>query len=69
MGGFSVPVIDFIWDSIEGYDLLYEQGEKSDGKEAYEDIVVCDAGTGDVTLEYGDVQWLKKLSACLHVLH
>ena len=44
VGGFQVPVIDFIWDCIMGHDLLHEQGGNSGGKETDEYIVVSDAG-------------------------
>ena len=43
MGSFDVPIVNFIWDSIEGHDLLYEQGGDSSSEEADKDIMVCDA--------------------------
>ena len=33
VGGFRVPVVDFIWDGIEGHDSLHEQGGDSSGEE------------------------------------
>ena len=49
--GFQVSVIDFIWDCIKGHDLLHEQGGDFGSKEANEDVVVCNASIGSVTLE------------------
>ena len=34
VGGFRVPVIDFIWDCIKGHNLLHKQGGDSSSKEA-----------------------------------
>ena len=45
VGGFQVPVINFIWDCVEGHDLLHKWGGDSGSKETYEDVVVHDAGT------------------------
>ena len=48
--GFCVPVVDFIWDGIEGHDPLHEQGGDSGSKETNEDIVVHDASASNVAL-------------------
>ena len=53
--GFSIPVVNFIWNGVEGHDSLHEWGGDSDSKEADEDIMVCDASADDVTLESGNV--------------
>ena len=53
--GFGVPVVNIVWYGIEGHDLLHEQGRDSSSKETNQDVVVCDAGVGGVTLEDGDV--------------
>ena len=55
VGGFGIPVIDFIQDGIKRHDPLYEQGGDSGSKEAYEDIVVHNTSTSDIALECRDV--------------
>ena len=55
VGYFGVPVINFVWDSIEGHDPPHEQDRDSSSKEANEDIVVCNASVGGVTLKGQDV--------------
>ena len=50
-----VPFIDFIRDSIEGHDLLHEQGGDSSSKETNQDVMVHDASVSGVTLESRDV--------------
>ena len=51
VGGFRVPVINFIWDYIKGHDLLHEWGGKSSSEEADEDVVVHNASMGGVAVE------------------
>ena len=51
VGGFRVPVINFIWDYVKGHHLLHEWSGNSISEEANEDIMVCDANMGGVTLE------------------
>ena len=51
VGCLGVPVIDFIRDCIERYDLLHEWGGDSSGEETDQDIVVCDAGMSGVALK------------------
>ena len=55
VGGFQVPVVDFVWDSIKGHDLLHEQSGDSSGEETNQDVVVCDSSTSGVTLKCQDV--------------
>ena len=55
MSGFCVPVVNFVGDSVKGYDVLHEWGGNSGGKETYEDVMVHDASVGNVTLESWDV--------------
>ena len=50
-----VPVVNFIWDCVEGHDPLHEQGGDSSGKETNQDVVVHDSSTSGVTLECQDV--------------
>ena len=52
---FRVPVVDFIWDCVEGHDLLHEWGGDSSGEETDQDIVVHDTSTSGVTLKCRDV--------------
>ena len=52
MGGFRVPVINFIWNCIKGHDLLHEQSRDSSSREANKDIVVHDAIMSSVALEH-----------------
>ena len=46
-----VPVIDFVQYSVEGHDLLHEQGSDSGSKETDQDIIVHNAGAHGVALE------------------
>ena len=48
---FGVPIVDLVWYGIKGYDPFHEQGGDSSGKEANEDVVVCDASVSSVALE------------------
>ena len=71
VGGFSVPVINFIWDGIKGHDLLHKQGGDSGSEEADKDVVVHDTSAGDIALECGDAlqgqgELLSKLNKGLH---
>ena len=51
----GIPVIDLIRDSVNGHDLLHEWNGDSGSEEANEDIMVCDAGAGDIALKGGNV--------------
>ena len=51
----DVPFIDFFRDSVKGHDSFHEWGRNSSSKEANENIVICDASTGDIALEGQDV--------------
>ena len=55
VSGLDVPFIDFARDSVQRHDPLHKRHRDSGGKEANEDVVVCDAGTGNVALEAQDV--------------
>ena len=60
VGHLGVPVINFIWNYIKGHDPLHEQRGDSSGKEANQDIVVCDASAGGVTLECQNVTFERR---------
>ena len=49
---FRIPVINFIWDCVEGHDPLHEWGGDPNGKETDQDIMVCDAGMSGVALKH-----------------
>ena len=51
MNSFGVPVINFVWYSVKGHDLLHGQGGDSSSEEADEHVVVYDASIYSVTLE------------------
>ena len=51
VGHLRVPVVNFIWDCVEGHDPLHEQGRDSSSEEADQDIVVRDTSTSGVTLK------------------
>ena len=51
MSGFGISLIDLIRDGVKGHDPLHEGCQDSGSKEADEDVIVCDASTGDVILE------------------
>ena len=51
VGGFRVPVVNFIWDGIKGHNLFHERSGDSGNEEADEDIVVHDASMSGVTLK------------------
>ena len=55
MDCLGVSIINLVWYSIKGHDLLHKQGGDSGSKEADQDVVVHDAGAGGVTLEHGDI--------------
>ena len=48
---FRVPFIDFVWNGVEGHDLLHEQGGDPSSEETDQDIVVRDAGMSSIALE------------------
>ena len=49
--GFGVLVINFVWYSIKGHDLLHEWGGDSSSEETDQDVMVHDAGVGGVALK------------------
>ena len=51
VGGFQIPVVNFVWDCVKGHDLLHKWDRDSDSEEAYEDIVVHNASMSGVALE------------------
>ena len=63
--GLGVPVVnlvwycvkghDLVWYYVEGHDLFHKGGRDSCSEEADQDIVVCNASMGGVTLESRDV--------------
>ena len=55
MSDFGVPVVDFVWNGVEGHDLLHEQGGNSGSKETDKDIMVHDAGASNIALESGNI--------------
>ena len=50
-----VPVVDYIWDCVEGHDSFHKWGGDSGSEETDQDVVVCDASTSGVALEHRDV--------------
>ena len=60
MDDLGVPVIDLVWYSIKEYDLLHEQGGDPSSKEANEDVMVHDAGTGGVALKGQDIAFKQR---------
>ena len=50
VGGFGIPLVNFIRDGIKGHDSLHEWSGDPSNKEAEDDIVVCDASMGDITV-------------------
>ena len=51
VNSFQVPVINFVWHSVEGHDSFHEWGRDPGSKEANEDIVVHDASVSGVAPE------------------
>ena len=47
----GVLLIDFVRDGIKGHNLFHEWGRNSGSEETNEDVVVRDAGMGDIILE------------------
>ena len=71
VGGLGVLVINFIWDGVKGYVLLHQQDRDSSSKDTDQDIVVYDAGIGNILLESQDVtlEWRREFPIFLgHVV-
>ena len=71
MSGFGILFIDQIGDGVKGHDLLHEWSGDSSGEATDEDIMVCDASTGDVALKGQDIALEGQGELCIlfdHVL-
>ena len=51
VSGFGVSFVDLVKDGVERHGSFHEWHGDLGSKEADEYLVVCDAGTGNVTLE------------------